>query len=1325
MKENVACSAIFSQSMNIKFLSILLAIVFPATITFAQDNRILSFEQAKILADKGDAYGEAVVAFHYSIGWQTDKNLELAAKYAMSSARKNHPLGIFRLGTLRRAGEGVEKNEEQGLALQKNSFNGLNKMSGNPYAITSLGVMLFQGKVVRENKKEAARLYKIAADMGFAPAQFNFAMCAEAGHGTPQSELTSIEYLTKAIENDYTLALSALKHSNTESSLLQNAELQSDLNQNKTKIPSVSQSFLKHDLDQAYEIAQTVDQTYRLQGSVLGAYKGFIGNKPINFEVFLGNEKTIVGRASIGRAEDWDLVGLNKRDGEITLSAFYGNEEIGTFFLNKSSDAKNDRLVGKFLDKNKSALAVRITRIPDSDDCGPRHPFSDDDKPLANYLIWKNNDLVSLTMEPLLTMSLKRAGDIAHPNIKVWENLPDNLSSGLIYLEKKIVFVGYEKSISALDIETGGVIWKANLPVKIDEINLSANGNFIYVLGGTHSELRHTYSLWRIPVDSNGEAVELLRTLRSGSEGGFPVGALFPKHVPGTDKFIVEIDDEQNIYLDRCGFKSRKQSSGRQLFCFDAVEITLKRINSSLEAFKAYFTTKDYVPHAHLTEDTPLASIQSIKNVSAKINLIKRFSNLELYVLNEGTETTLRKWPLDSSGFPPLWFANGKVIGYDFLGSPTVFANTDEPGDFVFSTKVTSPGSNIKEQIQEIDSENYKIRAVAKYFGLFIEITDKHTGKKIFDSLKNELPIGIYDVGYMDDIYFDWFNNNIAILALPTGQFLLVDCSKPKPVELLSSENLPQSTGLLCIAENKTILSASGSNLYKITLDLKTNVLEEKYFVTFDNSGPSAIVFPDNLYSGYRGAMKRISAVANNRSLPFEQFDLRLNRPDIVLERLGAPDEAIAIAKQLREKRLKRMGVNEDMLQPDFHLPEIEIVGDIPSSTAESELAIKIKATDSKYPLDRLRVYVNNVPVNGKEGELLRDSKSQALERTIPIKLAAGRNKIQISVLNSAGAESLYANADVTCTAQRPKPTLYAVAMGVSEYANPDWNLKYAAKDARDILERVKARSGSSYGEIKELLLTNRDATKESLGKIREFLSTATVDDTVLMFVAGHGLLDSKYDYYFGTSDIDFDTPSGKGIAFEEFDDLLAELPCLKKSLLIDTCHAGELDEDEKKILASASGTSAPLPAGQGIAVRSVGTRGMSIKPIEGARGKSEWYDRLQGLFVDLRRGSGSTILSSSAGAEYALESSEQKNGLFTYAVLEALDGKEGSDANKDGSVTMSELADYVKTRVAALTNNKQSPNVRRVNLESDFTVASKSPLEPTFSKPSIGNFIK
>ena len=36
----------------------------------------------------------------------------------------------------------------------------------------------------------------------------------------------------------------------------------------------------------------------------------------------------------------------------------------------------------------------------------------------------------------------------------------------------------------------------------------------------------------------------------------------------------------------------------------------------------------------------------------------------------------------------------------------------------------------------------------------------------------------------------------------------------------------------------------------------------------------------------------------------------------------------------------------------------------------------------------------------------------------------------------------------------------------------------------------------------------------------------------------------------------------------------------------------------------------------------------------------------------------------------------------------------------------MSEVGEYVKKRVAELTNNKQTPNTRRVNLEGDFTLA-------------------
>jgi hypothetical protein len=80
-------------------------------------------------------------------------------------------------------------------------------------------------------------------------------------------------------------------------------------------------------------------------------------------------------------------------------------------------------------------------------------------------------------------------------------------------------------------------------------------------------------------------------------------------------------------------------------------------------------------------------------------------------------------------------------------------------------------------------------------------------------------------------------------------------------------------------------------------------------------------------------------------------------------------------------------------------------------------------------------------------------------------------------------------------------------------------------------------------------------------------------------------------------------------------------------------------------------------------------------------------------------------VISSSQGAEYAFESSEQSNGLFTYSLMEALDGK--ATPNKDGQITISTVGDYVKKRVQDLTKGKQNPNLRGVNLEEDFTLSS------------------
>jgi len=91
-------------------------------------------------------------------------------------------------------------------------------------------------------------------------------------------------------------------------------------------------------------------------------------------------------------------------------------------------------------------------------------------------------------------------------------------------------------------------------------------------------------------------------------------------------------------------------------------------------------------------------------------------------------------------------------------------------------------------------------------------------------------------------------------------------------------------------------------------------------------------------------------------------------------------------------------------------------------------------------------------------------------------------------------------------------------------------------------------------------------------------------------------------------------------------------------------------------------------------------------------------------LFVDLRRGTGAIVISSSGGGEFAYESPKWKNGVFTYAFLEGI--KSGNaDANEDGEILVSEIREYAFDKVQQLTNNMQNPTSRRDNLEFDFRV--------------------
>jgi WD40 repeat protein/uncharacterized caspase-like protein len=456
------------------------------------------------------------------------------------------------------------------------------------------------------------------------------------------------------------------------------------------------------------------------------------------------------------------------------------------------------------------------------------------------------------------------------------------------------------------------------------------------------------------------------------------------------------------------------------------------------------------------------------------------------------------------------------------------------------------------------------------------------------------------------------------------------------------------------------------------------------------------ITTPNGEYTASPGAFAGVAFRVGDRVYPFEQFDLQLNRPDQVLSSLGTGAPSLIAAYHLAWLgRLRRMGVDEKSIASDFHTPTLTLLTkDIGVSTQNRMMEVRVRAIDSLVPLNHLRVMVNDVPLGGTKGILLERRKG-SVDVPIQIELSAGVNRIRISAVNAQLAESPSETFEIVCETPHSPATTYILAIGVSNYKNSDYNLKYASKDASDLAELFESSEGAS--QTKVLRLLDGEATLEHIVSAKAFLSKAGVDDTVIVFVAGHGLLDDKLNYYFATADVNFEKPAQRGLPFQALEDLLDGITSRRKLLLVDTCNSGEI-EDQLVALGETQRVADGIVrsrAVRGVRVTSSGLEADSARQV------------LSEMFSDLRRGSGAAIISSTSGAEFAFESDKWHNGVFTYSVLEGLRSG-AADANGDGRTTVSELRDYVIGRVQFLTGGAQKPTNRRESLEFDFEVSSE-----------------
>jgi len=347
---------------------------------------------------------------------------------------------------------------------------------------------------------------------------------------------------------------------------------------------------------------------------------------------------------------------------------------------------------------------------------------------------------------------------------------------------------------------------------------------------------------------------------------------------------------------------------------------------------------------------------------------------------------------------------------------------------------------------------------------------------------------------------------------------------------------------------------------------------------------------------------------------------------------------------------------------------------------------LKIHATDSLFPLSSFNLWVNDVPLFGMKGISVKGRGIISFDTSISVALTAGENKIVAAVVNAGGTESYHMPLFVKYTpVQLVVEKVYFIGIGINQFADKKHNLKWCVKDIRDLALQFRRK----YPGIQIDTLFDEQVTLQNVQQLKQKLLQTTIHDKVIIAYSGHGLLSKQYDYYLSSYDVNFSNPEENGIPYEEIENLLDGIPARKKLLLLDACHSGEVDKEEMLTIQTKNQQSAEGM----ILIKGSEEETYQTKTV----GLQNSFELMQSLFVNVGKGTGTTIISAAGGVQFALERGDLKNGVFTFSILEAM--------RKNKKMTVSQLQKQVGQRVEELTNGLQKPTTREELKEIDWNV--------------------
>lgn len=537
---------------------------------------------------------------------------------------------------------------------------------------------------------------------------------------------------------------------------------------------------------------------------------------------------------------------------------------------------------------------------------------------------------------------------------------------------------------------------------------------------------------------------------------------------------------------------------------------------------------------------------------------------------------------------------------------------------------------------------------------------------------------------FIDQTLLQDQNDSIGIkVSVEQGVLSIVDLATSKNLHVIALNHSDLVTSVAINPVYNYVATASWDGMVRFW-DIKTGDLLTVYgafgngqFVYLDQSG---------YYFASKDALDNIGFKLGQKVYSFEQFDLKYNRPDIVAESLPYFNEAYIEAYHgAYVKRLEKLGLSENDIGITSGLPRLEMKHEHVQEGRIDKLKLTVNCHEELGSLNRLHISINGVPEFSRFGKELsgKDFKGEFL-----INLNPGTNYIQLYVTNQKGISSYKESFLVSSNNKRTNSKLFIVGIGVSEYEQEQYNLKYARKDAEEVIKYFKYES-EYFSQISTKLIVDEEVTLANVEGLKEFAAQTNENDVFLFFAAGHGVLDAHLDYYFASHDMDFLHPGIAGIPYELFEEIMDQSKSRKKVMFLDACHSGEIDKDEviENVISNDE---------NGDLIFRSGTRTVANKYDINS------FDLSKSLFADMRLNNGATVVSSAGGAEFAIEGDEWNNGVFTYCLLKGLREKE-ADLNKDKVIMLSELQKYIQIEVVKLSQGLQTPTSRAENLNNDF----------------------